>query len=111
MWLTEVVRSTGNWRRVLKHPLRIDLPNMLFVSIGMGSSALIEGLSRGIPGLVVRDFPVRDYTTLNDETFPTESTAQALSTVEACAEPNGYKLLLEDELDYYIAELDTDAGR
>ena len=111
MWLTEVVGSTGNWRRVLKHPLRIDLPNMLFVSIGMGSSALIEGLGRGIPGLVVRDFPVRDYTTLSDDAFPIETTARALSAIEACAEPNGYKLLLEDELDYYMSELDTDAGR
>lgn len=109
MWLSAVVGSTANWDRVLEHPLRVDLPNMLFVSISMGTSALIEGLSRGIPGIVVRDFPVRDYTTLDEDAFPTGSVTEMLTVVAACTEPDGYLQLLERELEYYATELEVDA--
>lgn len=109
MWLSAVVGSTANWDRVLEHPLRVDLPNMLFVSISMGTSALIEGLSRGIPGIVVRDFPVRDYTTLDEDAFPTGSVTEMLTVVAACTEPGGYLQLLERELEYYATELEVDA--
>lgn len=87
--------------------MRIDLPNMLFVSISMGSSALLEGLSRGIPGLVVRDFPVRDYTTLDGEAFPTGTVGKMLKRVAACCKPGGYERLLEHEMKYYATELEV----
>ncbi|MEA3502016.1 MAG: hypothetical protein U9R47_04520, partial [Actinomycetota bacterium] len=92
---------------VLEHPLRIDLPNMLFVSMSKGSSALIEGLSRGIPGVVVRDFPVRDYTTLDEDTFPTGTRADMIDVIASCFEPGGYEQLLEHELNYSAAELEA----
>ncbi len=104
-WLTKTVGGVGDWQRVLEHPLRIDLPNPLFVSISMGTSALIEGLGRGIPGLIVRDFPLRDYTTLSDEALPIGTTSAMLSVIESTFEPHGYERLLERELDYYATEL------
>jgi tetratricopeptide (TPR) repeat protein len=107
MWLSGIVGSTANWDRVLEHPMRIDLPNPLFVSISMGSSALVEGLSRGIPGVVVRDFPVRDYTTLDEKAIPTGTSNEILDVVASCFEPGGYERLLENELRYYAAELET----
>ncbi|MEA3502303.1 MAG: hypothetical protein U9R47_05980, partial [Actinomycetota bacterium] len=107
MWLSETVGPVANWQRALEHPLRIDLPNMLFVSISMGSSALIEGLSRGIPGVVVRDFPVRDYTTLDEHTFPTGTRAEMIDVIASCFEPGGYEQLLDHELNYYAAELEA----
>jgi hypothetical protein len=108
MWLSNLVGETADWERALEHPLRLDLPNMLFVSVSMGSSALIEGLSRGVPGLVVRDFPVRDYTTLDAEVFPTGRTKQMLDLVATCAKPGGYARLLEHELEYYARELEAE---
>lgn len=108
MWLTQTVGTTGNWRRVLAHPLRIDLPNMLFVSIGTGSSALIEGLNRGIPGLIVRDFPVRDYTVLNREAIPTLTTMDALATIAACTDPSEYERLVDAALGAALVEIRPD---
>ena len=105
MWLTKTVGNAGNWRRVLEHPLRIDLPNPLFVTISMGSSALIEGLGRGIPGLIVRDFSVRDYTTMDEETFPIGKAPAMLEVIKSLFEPNGYQHLLKSELGYYEAEV------
>jgi hypothetical protein len=75
------------------------------VTISMGSSALLEGLSRGIPGIVVRDFPVHDYTTLDDKRFPTGTTPEMLKVIADCLKPGGYELLLERELRYYAIEL------
>lgn len=106
MWLQQLVGDSGGWQRVLQHPLRLELPNMLFASISMGSSALLEGLSRGIPGLVVRDFPVRDYTTLDERAFPTGTAQEMLAVVEACLSQDGYETLLTRELAYYSSELE-----
>lgn len=105
MWLYETVGRAASWQPVLEHPLRLQLPNMLFVSVSMGSSALLEGLSRGVPGLIVRDFRVRDYTTIDEEAFPVRSSHDALEVIESCARPDGLAKLLEGELAYYMAEL------
>lgn len=105
MWLTKVVGATARWQRVLQHPMRIKLPNVLFVSVSMGTSALLEGLSRGIPGLVVRDFPVRDYTTIDAEVFPTGSTELMLDVIASCTDPGGLRALLDAQLAYYRAEI------
>jgi tetratricopeptide (TPR) repeat protein len=106
MWLQQLVGNSGGWQRVLQHPLRLELPNMLFASISMGSSALLEGLSRGIPGLVVRDFPVRDYTTLDERAFPTGTAPEMLAVIESCLSEDGYETLLSRELTYYSSELE-----
>jgi hypothetical protein len=107
MWLTDMVGGTAGWRRALEHPLRLDLPNMVYVSISMGSSALLEGLSRGVPGLIVRDFPVRDYTTLDDDAFPTGPVEKMLKLVASCTSSDGYERLLDHELKYYASELEV----
>lgn len=105
MWLSRTVGTTANWNRALQHPLRIDLPNPLFVSISTGSSALIEGLGRGIPGIIVRDFPVRDYTTLDQDTLPIGPTSEMLAIIESLFEADGYERLVERELAHYATEV------
>lgn len=61
-WLEGIVGRTADWERELAHPTRLDLPNPVFVSISVGSSALLEGVARGIPGLIVRGgAQARDY--------------------------------------------------
>lgn len=105
MWLHQTVGAAAGWRRVLEHPLRLRVANPLFVSISMGTSALLEGLGRGIPGIVVRDFPVRDYTTLDPDAFPTITTEEALELVVSCASGDGWNSLLAHETAYYTAEL------
>lgn len=61
LWLTDVVGKEAVWRRVLEHPLRLQLPNPVFVSLSVGSSALLEGLTRGIPGFTIEGGAARDY--------------------------------------------------
>src|SRR5262249_37654376 len=42
-------------------PLEIDWPNMVFVAVNFASTALLEGICRGIPAMIARNAPVQDY--------------------------------------------------
>lgn len=72
-WLDGVVGRTANWSRVLAHPNRLALANPLFMSISVSSSALLEGIARGIPGVVVRGGHAREY-------IPSDGTVEELRT-------------------------------
>jgi tetratricopeptide (TPR) repeat protein len=102
-WLQHVVGDTASWQRTLEHPLQMTLPNMVFVSVAVGSTALLEGLSRGIPCLIVRDFPARDYTTLTAGAIPIGPSAEMLEVVRSCAE-GGRQQLVERQTAYYLWE-------
>ena len=102
-WLQKVVGRLANWQRVVEHPLRLSLPNMLFVSVSVGSSGLLEGLGRGIPCLIVRDFPTRDYT-LVSAGIPSGTSEEMLEIVRKCATPGGLKDLVLKQLEFYLYE-------
>lgn len=78
---------------------------MVFASVSMGTSALIEGLTRGIPGFVVREFPVRDYTTLDAEAFPIVPAAEAMELLAKATTADGYDELVARELHHMKDEL------
>lgn len=111
-WLHRLVGRTANWERALEHPLRISLPNPLFVSVSVGTSGLLEGISRGIPCLIVRDFPARDYTTLADGEVPIGPTDDMLKVIAECARPGGLQTLIDRQTAYYLDETGytADAG-
>lgn len=104
VWLQRVVGTTADWRAVSDHPLRIDLPNMLFISVSVATSALFEGMSRGIPGLVVKDHESRDYTTLRPGAVPMGTSGEMLAMVEACTNTAVLNDLIEQQLRYYAYE-------
>lgn len=97
-WLYQTVGTTAAWKPVYQHPLRLELPNMVFASVSMGTSALIEGMARGIPGLIVREFAVRDYVTLSEDTFPILPTEKAIDLLAGITTADGYRRLIEGQL-------------
>lgn len=42
------------------HANKLRLPNMVFMAISATSTALLEGIARGIPAVVVRDIPIEE---------------------------------------------------
>ena len=104
-WLFTMVGRKAGWKPVYEHPLRLELPNMVFASVSMGTSALIEGLARGIPGLIVREFPVRDYVTLSADTFPILPADKAMDLLAGITTVDGYRDLIEQELRDHRDEL------
>ena len=106
-WLFHTVGKRAGWRPTYTHARRLDLPNRVFMSVSVGTSALIEGLADGVPGLIVRDFPVRDYTTLTEDVFPIVRTPDALDFLRQVATAEGYHsvrqrqaVFLRDELGF-----------
>ncbi|NHA01630.1 hypothetical protein G5V59_22790 [Nocardioides sp. W3-2-3] len=96
-WLFRTVGRTAHWQPVYIHGRRLDLPNQVFVSVSVGTTALLEGIAGGTPGFVVRDFPVRDYTTLDADAFPTLTVPGALDLLRGLATREGYDGLLQRE--------------
>lgn len=96
-WLFQTVGKRADWKPVYEHPLRLELPNMVFASTSMGTSALIEGIARGIPGFIVREFPVRDYTTLSEDSFPILSVDGAIELLQKATTAEGYRALIDEE--------------
>ena len=64
-----------------------------------------EQLARGIPGFIVREFPVVDYVTLNEDSFPIIGTDRAIDLVAELATPEGYRALIEQQLEDHRDEL------
>lgn len=105
-WLDGIVGSAVDYEVIEQHPLRIDRPNLLYVSISMGSSALLEGITRGIPGLIVRDFPVADYTTIADGAIPVVPLAEAVETIRSCGAADVRQELAQAQVQELALELD-----
>jgi hypothetical protein len=84
-WLDSLVDGRRGYGILREHPLRISLPNLVFATVSLGSTAIYEGMSRGIPGMVVRDFDVSDYTTLGDKTVPVVDVPGAALTLRSWA--------------------------
>ena len=82
----------------------LDFPNMLFVSVSLGTTALLEGMGRGIPALIVRDFPIVDYTALDAEHFQVGPLEFVIQHIEACQEKSHYLMMAERNLSWYEKE-------
>jgi len=93
-----------SWKIAMNHPLEIDYPNMIFISVSFGSSALLEGISRGIPGMVVRDFKVEDYTLLDPQYIPTGITEEIVEEIQRCKDYNYRMNLISRQQQYYCDE-------
>ena len=65
-----IVGPDIEFEEISTHPSEIDEPNMIYLTISFGSTALLEGLGRGIPCMIVRDFPVEDYTGIDSTSVP-----------------------------------------
>jgi hypothetical protein len=103
-WLDRIVGDSARWQGIITHPLKIALPNMLFVSISVGSGALLEGLARGIPCVIVKDFPAREYLALAPDVIPTGPVDEILEIVKACTESGGLTRLTRQQLERFAYE-------
>ena len=71
-------------------PSEITLPNMTFVCITQSSTALIEGVGRGIPGIIIREINAVDYFPLEESLFPHMEVREALETIDSFNDQDNY---------------------
>jgi hypothetical protein len=93
------------WNYAIDHPLELDYPNMVYVSVSFGSSALLEGISRGIPAMIVRDFKVEDYTLLDPEYTPTGASDEIVEEISRCLDYDYRMRLIQKQTQYYCDEI------
>jgi tetratricopeptide (TPR) repeat protein len=104
-WLHRVLNGQVPFQVASTHPLHIDFPNMVFVTVSFGSSALLEGMSRGIPALIVRNFPVADYTTIDTQIVPAKTTGEIIDELRTLASPERWQQMVKAQMEYYRSEI------
>lgn len=77
---------------------------MVLVSVSMGSTALVEGIGRGIPGMIVRDQRIEDYTALSAEFSQVGDIDCIVSQIRSCDDSSFYTALARKHLEWYAAE-------
>lgn len=104
-WLERLVGRSAHWERVLEHPLKITLPNPIFVSVTVGSSALLEGITRGIPGLIVREGFARDYLATDKGLFENLGLSEAVSLIGRMTDREAWTSARNRQMDALRREL------
>lgn len=87
-WIASLAPTGSKLRFSRTHANKLKLPNMIFMSISMTSTALLEGIARGIPSLTVRDVPMEE-TPYYDPDFvpclPSDKAIDFISTLNSKA--------------------------
>jgi hypothetical protein len=103
-WFESLLEPGSRLKFTSTHANELDFPNMVFVSVTLGSSALMEGLGRGIPCMIVRTVEIEDYTTIDQAHFPVGDVAKVIAELEKCRDPKVLEDMTRDQLVYYRTE-------
>jgi hypothetical protein len=110
-WLQSLVGPAPVLHETRQAPTEIDLPNLVYVSVSFGSTALLEGLSRGIPCMIVREIPVEDYTAIGPNDFPVGSVEMILARLRECQDFSVLRAMAEGQLAWYARETHFPSSR
>lgn len=86
------------------HATKLSSPNMLFASISLTSTALIEGIARGIPGFVVQDTKVGDTHFIDAGGFPCLRSEDVPGFVAEMKDTKAWTALRDQQRDWYVAQ-------
>ena len=106
-WLWRLAGHAPDFSYSQLIPTLIDLPNMVFLFVGQLSSAVYEGIGRGIPVLYVReDQAVEEYAvTALPECLPAGDVDFILGEVRKCLDPVYRQALTERQVAWYDADM------
>jgi hypothetical protein len=107
-WLKGVLGASAPIEETSQTAFELAEPNMIYVTVSYGSTALLEGLSRGIPCMIVREVPVEDYTDIDPGFSPIGTVEEIVAHIKRCADPAEYDALARRELAWYARETSFD---
>lgn len=107
-WLRSLAPKKNRFETFNMSPRSFSFTNMVFVSANFGSSALLEGMSVGIPGFVARETPVADYTILSEERQQVGTIDFVIDQIRRCADGYHYRDVARQNLAWLKSE--TDCG-
>ncbi|MEP1611081.1 MAG: hypothetical protein ABJL72_04080 [Roseobacter sp.] len=103
-WLMQFFPEGNSFEFTKQTTAELQHPNMIFVTANFGSSALLEGMSQGIPGFVARDTPVMDYTALSEQGSQVGDVDFVFNQIRACGKEAYYTQVQESNLDWLRRE-------
>jgi hypothetical protein len=83
---------------------QLDYPNMIFLTIGCGSTALLEGIACAVPCMIVREHDVEEYVDINNDVVPIGDVDFIWELIKRCQNPNYYKKLLKAQINWLSGE-------
>jgi hypothetical protein len=107
-WLKGVLGASVPIEETSQTAFELAEPNMIYVTVSYGSTALLEGLSRGIPCMIVREVPVEDYTDIDPGFAPIGTVEEIVAHIKRCTDPAEYDALARRELAWYARETNFD---
>lgn len=90
------------------HANKLSHPNMLFLSISMTSTAILEGIARGIPGMVVRDMPVEETPYYDPHCIPIVPSQDIATRIQQLNSKAAWESLSETQNQWFIRETKPD---
>ena len=75
-WITERAKPGADLRFTNVHANKLMHPNMIFLCVSATSTAILEGIARGVPGMVVRDIPVDETPAYCPDSIPYVASSQ-----------------------------------
>ncbi|QXC52257.1 hypothetical protein KHC17_24060 (plasmid) [Agrobacterium salinitolerans] len=103
-WLAKFLPPNHSFLFTSETARELNLSNMVFTSVSMGSSALLEGIGRGIPALIARDFALQDYTSLDAEHMQVGNVDFVVGQIKQCINQDHYEMLVNLNLGWYMEE-------
>jgi hypothetical protein len=103
-WLRSLAGPSAALEETTESALAIDEPNLVFMSVSFGSTALLEGLGRGIPCMVVREGALEDYTAIDPAFIPVGDVPLILETLCRLRDPTEFDRITRRQLEWYRNE-------
>lgn len=104
-WLHSLAPPGMLLQETIEHPTEISLPNMIFLSISLRTSALLEGLGRGIPCMIIKEGNVEDFSDIDPAYIPIGSVQSIVGELSRCTYHQYLKMLTERQLAWYRSRI------
>lgn len=107
-WIAERAANPSDLTFSNVHANKLKLPNMLFASISMTSTAILEGIARGIPGIVVRDIPIDETPFYDPEYVPCLKSHELGQFLSVLNSKTAWDALRDKQNDWFRQETESE---
>jgi hypothetical protein len=104
-WLESLLPQLSRATTTSIPPSEIDLPNMIFLTVSLGSATILEGIGRGIPSMVVRETEAEDYINFDRSCVPVGTVDQIIENLRGCADRTILNELTVKQIEWLEREL------
>ena len=92
-WFREKIDPGGHAEMADVSFAKMAWPNMVFASPTIASTAVLEGICRGVPGMLLRETPAWDLVPVDTEVIPAEGVAALMDRLLSLRDPAEYAAL------------------